>query len=122
MMEEEDITLLLLAQNARFRVASRLTTKNQTGYQIRPECDLFGRKPIPTHVIDFLASNGLPAQNRYTKVEHLNRLLRLCKPFVHFTKEPEGYLAVSRYLGCLPTLRTHGDVIQTLEVLENDAL
>jgi len=118
-LDDDDLTLLLIAQNIRFRVAARLPTKNQTGYQIRPECDLFGRKAIPVHVQDFLTNNGLPAQNRYTRDEHLNRLLRLIKPFVHFTKEPKGYLAASRHLGCLPTIRKHGDVIDALGVLDN---
>jgi hypothetical protein len=118
-LTQDDLTLLLIAQNARMRIASRLTTKHKTGYQIRPECDLFGRGVIPIHVITFLAENGLPAQNRYTKSEHLNRLLRLLKPFAHFTKQPEGYLAVGYHLGSLPPLKEHDDVEKVLGVLND---
>ena len=121
-LSQDDLTLLLIAQNARFRVASRLTTKNQTGYQIRPECDLFGKKSLPVHVITFLSEHGLPAQNRYTKPEHLSRLLRLIKQHQHFTKDSEGYCAVAMHISSLPTLKTMGDVMQALEVLENESL
>ena len=121
-LTQDDLTLLLIAQNARFRIATRLTMKNQTGYQIRPECDLFGRRNLPTHVTDFLLRQGLPAQHRYTQTEHLTRLLRLLKPFVHFTKEPKGYSAVSAHLGSLPALRKHEDVIEALGVLDDESV
>ncbi len=119
-LEQDDITLLLIAHNARFRIASRLTTKNQTGYQIRAECDLFGRKTIPAPVSAFLIKNGLPVQQRYTKPAHLTRLMRLIKPFVHFTKDPEGFLAVLHHVGSLPEVSTHEGVLQVLEVLDNE--
>ena len=118
-MEKDDLTLLLIAQNARMRIASRLTTKHKTGYQIRPECDLFGRGAIPANVKDFLARQGLPAQNRYTQIPHLNRLLRLLDPYVEFTKDPEGLRTVAKQIGSLPSLENHEDVEKILEVLEN---
>ncbi len=118
-MEKDDITLLLIAHNARFRIASRLTTKHKTGYQIRPECDLFGRKKIPEDAVEFLARQGLPAQNRYTQIPHLNRLLRLLKPFLYFTKDPQGLRTVTKHIGSLPTLNNHEDVGKILEVLED---
>lgn len=118
-MNEDDITLLLIAQNARMRVASRLTTKHKTGYQIRCECDLFGRGTIPSKASAFLARQGLPTQNRYTQKPHLNRLLRLLKPFEDFTKDPEGFRTVEYHIGSLPVLKEHGDVEKILEVLEN---
>jgi len=118
MLEEEDITILLVAHNIRFRIASRLTTKNQTGYDIRPECDLFGRRTIPAQVSAFLIENGLPVQQRYTKAHHLTRLLRLMKPFIHFTKDPEGFLAVSAHVGSLPEATTHAGVLEILDKLE----
>tara|TARA_R110001632_G_scaffold29027_1_gene77195 strand:+ start:402 stop:773 length:372 start_codon:yes stop_codon:yes gene_type:complete len=121
-LETDDIALLLLAQNARFRIASRLTTKNQTGYQIRPECDIFGRKTIPASVSVFLTKHGLPAQQRYTKAEHLSRLMRLITPFKDFTKEPEGFLAVLHHVGSLPNASTHDEVLHILEVLENEPI
>ena len=118
-MEKDDLTLLLIAQNTRMRIACRLTTKNQTGYQIRAECDLFGRKAIPNDVRQFLTKHGLPTQNRYTTPEHLTRLLRLLTPYAEFTKEPQGLRAVSSLVGSLVTLRKHEDVISILEVLDN---
>jgi len=121
-MEDEDILLLLVAHNARFRISSRLTTKNQTGYDIRPECDLFGRKTIPAEVSIFLRENGLPVQNRYTKAHHLTRLMRLLKPYRLFTKEPKGFLTVLRHVGCLPEAKTHEDIENVLEVLENESV
>ena len=108
MLSEQDILLLLIAKNARFRISSRLTTKNQTGYDIRPECDL--------------RENGLPAQNRYTKAHHLTRLLRLLKPYRLFTKEPEGFLTVLHHVGSLPEATTHEDIENILEVLENESV
>ncbi len=119
MMEKDDITLLLIAHNARFRIASRLTTKHKTGYQIRPECDLFGRGAIPDDAKEFLSRQGLPSQNRYTQIPHLNRLLRLLTPYVDFTKEPEGLRTVTKHIGSLPTLNNHEDVGKILEVLED---
>jgi hypothetical protein len=121
-LSEQDILLLLVAKNARFRIGSRLTTKNQTGYDIRPECDLFGRKTIPAEVSIFLRENGLPAQNRYTKPHHLTRLMRLLKPYRLFTKEPEGFLTVLRHVGSLPEATTHEDIENILEVLENESV
>tara|TARA_R110000824_G_scaffold106908_5_gene252696 strand:+ start:651 stop:1016 length:366 start_codon:yes stop_codon:yes gene_type:complete len=121
-MDKDDLTLLLIAQNTRMRIACRLTTKNQTGYQIRAECDLFGRKAIPNNVRQFLTKQGLPTQNRYTKVEHLTRLLRLLKPYEEFTKDPQGLRAVSSHVGRLVMLRSHEDMIDILEVLDNDAV
>lgn len=118
-MESDDITLLLIAQNARMRVVARLTTKHKTGYQIRCECDLFGRGNIPAKASIFLSRQGLPSQNRYTQKPHLNRLLRLLKPFEDFTKDPEGFRTVEHHIGILPTLNEHNDVEKVLEVLEN---
>ena len=118
-MEKDDLTLLLIAQNSRMRIASRLTTKHKTGYQIRPECDLFGRGAIPSNVKEFLSRQGLPSQNRYTQKPHLNRLLRLLTPYVEFTKDPVGLRTVAEQIGSLPTLNNHEDVGKILEVLED---
>lgn len=118
MMEYDDITMLLAAKNARFRISSRLTTHTATGYDIRPECILFGRAEIPERVRDMLSDHGLPAQNRYTDVAHIQRLLRVFKEWREFTKEPEGFLEVLRFLGRVPALRTHSDVLEALEVVD----
>ena len=118
-MEKDDLTLLLIAQHTRMRIAARLTTKHQTGYHIRPECDLFGREAIPEHVVEFLTRQGLPAQNRYTQPSHLNRLLRLLKHHRHFTKDWEGFSDVSNHLGSLTVLKEHDDVEKILEELED---
>jgi len=117
-MEKDDLTLLLIAQNARMRIATRLTTKHKTGYQIRPECDLFGRKKIPEDVVEFLARQGLPAQKRYTQIFHLNRLLRLLKPYQNFTKEPQGLNDVANHIGSLRSVKSHEDVKKVLEELD----
>ena len=117
-MEKDDLTLLLIAQNARMRIAARLTTKHKTGYQIRPECDLFGRKKIPEDAVEFLARQGLPAQNRYTQKPHLNRLLRLLKPYQHFTKDPQGLNDVANHIGSLRSVKNHEDVKKVLEELD----
>ena len=118
-LDEDDLTLLLIAQHARMRIVARLTTNHQTGYQIRPECNLFWRERIPDHVIDFLIQQGLPAQNRYTQTPHLNRLLRLLTQHQHFTKDPEGFAAVADHIGSLPRLKKHDDVEIVLGVLDN---
>jgi len=117
-MEKDDITLLLIAQNARMRIIARLTTKHRTGYHIRPECDLFGRGMIPPDAIEFLARQGLPAQNRYTQKPHLNRLLRLLTPFKDFTKDTEGLNEVAIHLGSLRSVERHEDVEMILEELD----
>lgn len=117
MMDDADLTMLLLAQNTRMRIAARLTTKHKTGYQIRCECDIFSRNPIPDHVRDLLTSQGLPSQNRYTQTIHLNKLLRILKHHRHFTKEPEGFSMVEEYVGILPKLERHEDVKIVLGVL-----
>ena len=122
MLEQEELLLLLIANNTRFRISSRLTTKNQTGYEIRPECDLFGRKTIPVEVSVLLRESGLPVQNRYTKPHHLTRLMRLLKPYRLFTKEPEGFLTVLRHVGSLPEAKTHEDILDILEVLDNGSV
>ena len=121
-MEKDDLTLLLIAQNARMRIAARLTTKHKTGYQIRPECDLFGRKKIPKSVAEVLVMNGIPVQNRYTDVIHLRKLLRITKDWVDFTKDPEGWTQVLRFNGVVPQLKTHDDVEAALEVIEGEPL
>jgi len=123
LMNENDIALLYLATNARFRIASRLTTRSQTGYQIRPECDIMGRKTIPAKVSKLLKSQGLPVQQRYTKPEHLTRLLRLVKPFKDFTKDPEGYESVVNWEHWdEEPLKTHADVLDILGRLENESV
>jgi len=116
---QDDLTLLLIAQHTRMRIVARLTTKHQTGYHIRCECDLFGREPIPDHVAKFLAEQGLPAQNRYTEISHLNRLLRLLKQHSSFTKDWEGFNAVALHIGSLPKVKHHNDVEKVLEVLDD---
>ena len=90
-IDPDILVLILIAQNTRVRVASRLTTSLQTGYQIRCEVDMFGRKPIPHAATQFLADQGLPTQNRYTQKHHINRILRLLKPFTDYTKDPQGF-------------------------------
>jgi hypothetical protein len=119
MMDYDDITMLLAAKHARFRISSRLTTHTATGYDIRPECVLFGRQEIPERVRDMLSDHGLPAQNRYTDVAHLQRLLRIFKDWRDFTKDPDGFIEVLHFLGRIPPLATHEDVLAALEVLES---
>lgn len=122
MVDKETIAMILFATNARFRIATRFTTNNQTGYEIRPECDLFGRKKIPKAVAEVLVMNGIPVQNRYTDVIHLRKLLRITKDWVDFTKDPEGWTQVLRFNGVVPQLKTHDDVEAALEVIEGEPL
>lgn len=113
--------MLLLAHNARFRVGVRFSQKNPTGYEVRPECILFGRKAVPQRVVEVLKSNGLPVRNTYTQTEHLQKLLRLTKSMQEFTKDPPGWLMVSRFNGRVPQLKFHDDVDEALKVLEDDS-
>lgn len=123
MMDDEDIAILHLATNARFRVNVSLTTKNQSGYDIRPECVIYRRKAIPEAAISLLEGWGLPPQHRYTDVVHLRRLLRTVGPWREFTKDPEGYAQVLKFNGMLPdSIRSHADVVKALEVLDDGTL
>lgn len=121
MIDDETIQMLLLAQNARFRVGVRFSQKNPTGYEVRPECILFGRKTIPESVADILKTNGLPVRNTYSETGHLQKLLRITKAFKDFTKEPPGWLMVSRFNGRIASLKFHDDVDKALKVLEDDS-
>ena len=121
MVDEETITMLLLAHNARFRVGVRFSQKNPTGYEVRPECILFGRKQIPPRIQHLLTDNGLPIQNTYSETEHLQKLLRLTMVMQEFTKEPAGWLMVARFNGRIPQLKFHDDVDEALKVLEDDS-
>lgn len=120
-LSAEDFAMLLLATNARFRIAVRFTTNNQTGYEIRPECILFGRNAIPEVVQLVLKENGLPIQNQFTDTVHLQKMLRITKAWRDFTKEPEGWLLVMRFNGRVPELKFHEDVERALEVFGDDA-
>jgi hypothetical protein len=121
MLDAEDFAMLLLATNARFRIGVRFTTNNQTGYEIRPECILFGRNAIPEAVQLVLKENGLPVQNQFTDTVHLQKMLRITKAWRDFTKEPDGWLLVARFNGRVPELKFHEDVERALEVFGDDA-
>lgn len=120
-LSAEDFAMLLLATNARFRIGVRFTTNNQTGYEIRPECILFGRNTIPEPVQLVLKENGLPVQNQFTDTVHLQKMLRITRAWRDFTKEPEGWLLVARFNGRVPELKFHEDVERALEVFGDDA-
>tara|TARA_R110000751_G_scaffold13957_2_gene46061 strand:- start:751 stop:1302 length:552 start_codon:yes stop_codon:yes gene_type:complete len=119
-LTQDDLTLLLLAQNTTVRVICCHTTKNKTGYDIRPECRIFNGKQMPERIFIFLKEHGLPVQTKYTKPEHLNRLLRLLKPFMEFTRKPQGYLDALKHLDTLPVLRVQDDVIKALKILDGE--
>ena len=121
MLDAEDFAMLLLATNARFRIGVRFTTNNQTGYEMRPECILFGRNAIPEPVQLVLKENGLPVQNQFTDTVHLQKMLRITKAWRDFTKEPDGWLLVARFNGRVPELKFHEDVERALEVFGDDA-
>ena len=70
---------------------------------------------------NLLVANGLPIQNKYSETEHLQKLLRLTKAMKEFTKEPAGWLMVSRFNGRIPQLKFHDDVDEALKVLEDDS-
>ncbi len=122
-MEDKDILLLLVAHNARFRISSRLTTKNQTGYDIRPECDLFGRKNYTSRGQHIPAGERLaspkplhqspPFDTTYEALEAI--------PLIH-QRTRRFFLTVLRHVGSLPEATTHEDIENILEVLENESV
>ena len=122
MIEENDIALILLAQNTNIQFLCRFHRGSPTGYVIGPRVEVFRGKEIPERVSTLLKKNGLPIQHKYGKREHLNRLFRLIKPVVQLSKNPQQYNTAVHHLDTLPDLLTHDDVIKALEILDNEPI
>jgi len=110
---------LVVASNIRGGICVQKSTERKCGYIIRPELKFKRILNKVPGMVQFLEENHIPARNVYSQFDEINLLLDLIEGFEEASDTPYGIEMVRRSNGILLQPRTHDEVIDALNLIEN---